>query len=277
MEGSGLSTSIGAPKPRSHSQYTRFSGCGEAYRLERVAQKIPNPAGWFMQGSAVHFAVEQYELSGRSLSTADAIACYHERWEAEVAAGKAAQPDVGQWQTGGFKRVEKDLADRRDLGEHQVADYIAYTDEAQETIWTTPDGQLAIELPFSIRVGEVPVRGYIDQVVSTPYGLSVRDLKTGTKEPSSSLQLALYRRAIWETYHVDVTWGDYFICARKGRSPRPGAPTDPIDLTRIDQHWLANQYAAMDAADRYGIYLANPGDHCRVCGVQQFCKAKGNE
>ncbi|MFI6049022.1 RecB family exonuclease [Streptomyces violascens] len=276
MEGEDLPTSTGNAKPRSHSQYNRYAQCGEAYRLERVERRPSNPAGWFVQGTAVHSGVEAYERSGRSLSRAQAAERYRESWERELTASLAKQGDTNQWMTGGFKSGSKDLADRRELGEHQVLDYIDYAEQSGESIWTTPDGKPAIELEFSIHLGGVPVRGFIDQVVQTPYGLTVRDIKTGTKKQSSALQLALYRRAIWDTYQVDVVWGDFFTCARKGRSPKQGAPTEPYDLTRIDQHWLEAQYIAMDAAERNGVYLANPGDHCVTCGVSRFCKAKGN-
>ncbi|MFK0295490.1 PD-(D/E)XK nuclease family protein [Streptomyces sp. NPDC090442] len=270
-----MPTCTAGPTPRSHSQYTAYARCGEAYRLARVEHIPADPAGWLTQGVAVHSAIEVYERSGRSMSRADVTTHYHKAWHDEIRAGLAIQPDIDQWMTGGFKSGSKDLVDRQDLGEHQVADYIDYAEQSGETIWTAPDGRLAVELPFSVTIGEVPVRGYIDQVVVTPYGLSVRDIKTGTKKQSSALQLALYRRALWETYGVDVLWGDYFTCARKGRSPKPGAPTDPIALSAIDQRWLDAQYAAMDAAERHGIYLANPGDHCATCGVSKHCKAKG--
>ncbi|MFI6685355.1 PD-(D/E)XK nuclease family protein [Streptomyces sp. NPDC050485] len=275
-EGEDLPTSTGKGKPRSHSQYNRYAQCGEAYKLERIDRRPSDPAGWFVQGTAVHSGVEAYERSGRSLSRAQTVASYRHAWERELAAGLAKQSDISQWMTGGFKSGAKDLADRRELGEHQVLDYIDYAEQSGESIWTTPDGKQAIELEFKIRLGDVPVRGFIDQVVQTPYGLTVRDIKTGTKKQSSALQLALYRRAIWETYQIDITWGDFFTCARKGRSPKQGGPTEPYDLTRIDQHWLEAQYAAMDAAERNGVYLANPGDHCATCGVSRFCKAKGN-
>ncbi|MEF3112436.1 RecB family exonuclease [Streptomyces chrestomyceticus] len=272
-----MQTSTSGRIPRSHSQYTSYAQCGEMYRLERVARVASDPAGWFVQGTAVHAAIEAYERSGRTLTTAEAIAHFERSWRQELAAGREVCADLTQWRTGGRKTATKDLDDRKALGAHQVADYIAYTEDAgaAEQVWTTPDGRLAVELPFTIQLGDVPVRGVIDQVVSTPYGLTVRDIKTGTKAPASSLQLALYRRALRETFGVDVIWGDFWICARLGRSPKRGGPTDPIDLTTIDQDWLSGQYAAMDAAQRHGVYLASPGDHCRACGVQRHCKAKG--
>ncbi|GAA2917059.1 hypothetical protein GCM10020221_11430 [Streptomyces thioluteus] len=273
-----MRTSTAAPRSRSHSQlYGSYAKCGEAYRLERVENRVSAPAGWFIQGTTVHSAIELYELSGRTISTAQAVAHYHQTWDVEAAEARKIEPDITKWRTGGYKKAEKDLIDRRALGEHQVIDYIAYTKDAgaAETIWITPDSRPAIELEFAVKVGDVPVRGFIDQVLVTPYGLSIRDIKTGTKKQSSALQLALYRRALWEMYQVNATWGDYFQCARLGRSPKAGSPGEPIDLTLIDQHWLEQQYAAMDAAERHGIYLANPGDHCAACGVAQFCKAKG--
>ncbi|MEU7189104.1 PD-(D/E)XK nuclease family protein [Streptomyces sp. NPDC045369] len=272
-----MQTSTSGPRPRSHSQYTSYAQCGESYRLERIEKVSSDPAGWFVQGIAVHAAIEAYERSMRTLTTAEAIACFERAWEEEMKAGREVQADLSRWRTGGYKTAARDLEDRKALGAHQVADYIAYTEDAgsAERIWTTPDGRLAVELEFSIYLGDVPVRGVIDQVVHTPYGLVVRDIKTGTKAPVSALQLSLYRRALRDLFQVNVIWGDYWICARQGRSPKRGGPTDPIDLTTIDQDWLTGQYAAMDAAQRHGVYLASPGDHCRVCGVQRHCKAKG--
>ncbi|MFD9670611.1 RecB family exonuclease [Streptomyces sp. NPDC059981] len=275
----GLPISTGAPKPRSHSQYARFAQCGLAYKLERVDRKPQSPAGWFIQGIAVHHGVELYERSGRSLSRPQVVDAYRQKWESEEAAGRRREPDEKRWMTGGFKSAAKDLPDRKSLGEHQIHDYLTYVDSVRdhEYMWTTPDGRLAVELGFEITIGSVPIRGFIDQILVTPYGLTVRDVKTGTKKQSSALQLALYRRAVWEMYQVDITWGDFFQCARLGRSPKAGGPTDPIDLTTIDQSWLEGQYAAMDAAERNGVYLANPGDHCVTCGVARHCNAKGRE
>ena len=58
---------------RSVSQYTTYVQCGEAYRLERVAKAPQTPAAWFVQGTAVHAAVEAYELSYRALTAAEAV------------------------------------------------------------------------------------------------------------------------------------------------------------------------------------------------------------
>lgn len=45
---------------RSHSQLSRWLGCGKEYELERVAGVQPRPAWWLAGGTAVHTTIERW-------------------------------------------------------------------------------------------------------------------------------------------------------------------------------------------------------------------------
>lgn len=49
------------PEHVSYSAFTTFLDCGHLYFLTRVAQLEELPAWWFIGGSAVHEATEEYD------------------------------------------------------------------------------------------------------------------------------------------------------------------------------------------------------------------------
>nr|WP_063777422.1 PD-(D/E)XK nuclease family protein [Streptomyces sp. 769] len=256
---------------RSYSQYSQYGRCGHEYELERVKRVPVPPAAWFMQGTAVHAAIEAFEKSGRTMSKVEAVDAYVDAWSHEQEAMFRKEPDLEKWRCLGRKRPPKDLEDRYREGHRQVVGYIDYVKDSGETIWTLPDGQPAIEVRFEIKLNGVPVIGFIDQIIEHPdLGLMVRDIKTGTKLPGNHIQLVLYKLAIKQLYGVDIAYGDYWM----GKNL---APTDPQWLDNVDPAWLAEQFRQMDIAERNKVYLANPGDHCRICGVKKWCKIFSSE
>jgi hypothetical protein len=51
--------------------------------------------------------------------------------------------------------------------------------------------------------------------------------------------------------------------------------TTPYDLARYTEGVVGSWFKQMDEAEKAGIYLPNPGDSCRTCGVQEFCLVVG--
>lgn len=255
---------------RSVSQYTTFIQCGEAYRLERVAKAPQTPAAWLVQGTAVHAAIEAYELSYRALTAGEAASVFQAKYEQGIAELLEVEPDPDRWLTGNARtKGSLDISRRQDAGEQQVRDYIAAMPASPFTVWEIMPGYLAVELPFELVLGDVLVKGFIDQVLEDESGrLLVRDLKTGSKRPVTPLQLGVYALAVEDAYGVRPGYGDFYMF-------KDGGPTAAYDLSEYTRERVGRWFHDMDRAESAGIYLASPGDHCRVCSVYQWCDAVG--
>ena len=118
--------------------------------------------------------------------------------------------------------------------------------------------------------GSVKVVGFIDQVRQWRTGeLQVRDIKTGTRLPDSPLQLAVYALAVAEMPGGSpVETGTYYMAKNH-------EDTKPYRLDRYSRERLTDWFQRMDAGVRGGVYLPNPGGHCRTCGVWEHCSIKG--
>lgn len=255
---------------RSVSQYATYVQCGERYRLERVAHAPQQPAAWLVQGTAVHAAIEAYELSYRALTADEAVAIFRVKYEEGIGELLATEPDPDRWLTGNVRtKGSLDIGRRQDTGEQQVRDYIAAIPGSPFTVWEVTPDYLAVELPFDLVLGDVLVKGFIDQVLEDASGrLLVRDLKTGTKQPATPFQLGVYALAVEDAYGVRPTHGDFWMF-------KNGGPTAAYDLGEYTRERVTRWFADMDRAEAAGIYLASPGDACRVCSVYQWCDAVG--
>jgi putative RecB family exonuclease len=256
---------------RSASQLESFPRCPLAYKLERIDRVDQLPAAWSIQGTAFHEAVAAWEGSRRTMSTAEAQGVYREVWQREIEAATERQPNLGLWLRGGRKSTETDIAERYDAGLWQVSDYIDATASEPWLPWELPDGRPATEVGFRTKIADVLVVGYIDLILEHPWTgeIRVRDLKTGAKIPYTSLQLAIYGRAIETVFGVDVPTADYYMA-------RDAAPSRPIELSRWDDELLAEWIVGMDVTERAayeaGAYPPSPSsDNCWSCGVKHRC------
>lgn len=269
-------TDLGIPKRRSVSQLTSYSSCGEAYRLERIAKAPRRPAAWFQMGTSYHKIVEDWENGGRKEDEEQLYELYSADYNAGIEAIKLEWPDLGVWMTGGSKKGEQDIADREVLGRWQVGDYVRFARENEDE-WRVITSEVYFEMDF----GGVPVVGYIDQIRQYKDGrIEAVDLKTGSSTPVTAVQLATYRWAVHKFMGVLPDTGA-FVKAGRPATPRSkkDKPTADIrhDLTSWTKPKLDRWFVDMDRAERAGIYLPNPGEHCaRTCGVAQFCSAVGH-
>lgn len=269
---------VEGPEPVSHrrsvSQLENFLRCPEGYRLEKIAKAPRAQAAWFAQGTAVHDAIEKWEATGRVFGVAEITAWYKAAWETEIGLALDAEPDLSKWLTGGRTRADVDIANREVRGLDQALAYQAWA-LSQAHIWRVmeylPD-EYAVEVPFDITLNGVRLIGYIDQIIEFEDGQIIpRDLKTGSKLPSSPRQLGVYSIAIEETLGIPrPLYGDFYMAKNTD-------VTKPYDLSRYTRERVGKWFEDLDSMISEGRFIPNPGDICRVCGVARFCDLLGPE
>ncbi|WP_439377860.1 RecB family exonuclease [Amycolatopsis lexingtonensis] len=286
-----------AKKPRSVSQYNQYKKCPKAYELERIHKAWARPAAWLPQGTAVHYAAEVWEESGRAMSLADAQAAYVRKYAEEVSRYCAETPNWEYWFRSGPYAGEVDANRRFEIGFGQVEAYINYYQHIapHETVWLTPDGRPAIELRFKIDLDGVEVIGFIDQVVNvrdkverprtasgalskskkalaeyaealeaSPLRPRPRDVKTGNR-PGDDFQLGVYDVAIEDLFGIKADVGDYWMA-------RQGGPTDDYDLTAWTRERVTEEFHWLDEKVEAEEFPALPEpDKCRFCSVANAC------
>ena len=253
------------PKHRSVSQYNTFARCAYRYKLERIEKVWQRPASWLFHGLGVHKAMEEWELSGRELGIDELVDIYQDEFIRSIDEQAQETPNFDFWFGSGPYDGEQDIQRRFAIGEQQLKDLVEYSLNSPDKIWTTPDGDKAIELPFEVELGGVTVKGFIDQVVERKDGsIIVRDIKTGSK-PGDTFQLATYAEAIRILYDVTPVGGDYFM----GKTGRPGRLKKITEQDRAEVHerfrWLEEQIQAEE-------FPPNPSKNtCAMCAVKLAC------
>src|SRR5690606_31611305 len=137
---------------------------------------------------AVHSAVEEWEKSWRKMPLDDVIEVFESSWEAEESAARQREPDLSLWLRGGRTSTERDLELRREAGMEQVRRYVEYVQDGPlEVVQLPRSGDPAVEVPFTVQIGGVTVKGVIDQIVRDRKtgALMIRDIKTGNEDRKS--------------------------------------------------------------------------------------------
>lgn len=145
-------------------------------------------------------------------------------------------------------------------------------------VWVTPDGVPAIELPVEAMFGSVPVKAYIDLVLQVGTALVVTDLKTSAKAPVSYRQLGIYASILELKYGIRPRYGTYFM--NRGTGPKGGPkihflrPVE-LDAPQYSVAYLTREFERVELGIQAGVFPANPGEGCRVCGVARACTEVG--
>lgn len=254
---------------RSASQYNRYLQCGEMYRLSTVERVPQEPAAWLAQGTAFHEAVRVWEESGRS---ADIVQMYFQFYDEEIEKMKRKQPDLKNWLRAPSKNTPQDIKERRDRGANMSLTYknIHTMGPGKDTVIADVDDfTIGIEVPFEISLGDITIKGGIDQILLLPDGVEVRDLKTGNRE-QSNLQLAIYKHAVEKIFGWKVVKASYYY-AKDGKI----VTLSSKDLERYTESYLTELFSALDRGITDSVYLPNPGTQCTLCSVRKYCREMG--
>ena len=238
------------------------------FKLKRVDKVWQKPAAWLAQGSAVHFVIEAWEKSGRTIPLENLKELFREAYKRFAEDLLDDTPNLSYWYASGQYTADLDLPRRFEKGLEQVEKYVEYyTQKApKEVLWIAPDGTPGCELDFTIDLEGIPVHGFLDEIIVHPrHGLIVRDVKTGNT-PGDTFQLAVYAIAANEIHELDIDKGDYWM-------GRTGKPTILYDLSEWTKQDVTTVFRDVDAEIRAGLFEPKPEeDKCRFCPVQRSCE-----
>lgn len=158
------------------------------------------------------------------------------------------------------------------IGPQFVQSYIDWRQRAPWQIWTTPDGQPAIELDVSGFLPGCPVeiKAYLDRVFHDPVfdQLWIVDLKSGKRTPKTGAQFETYAALLKAKYGVEVRHGTAFM-------NRQGTPSKPFDLSKATPETVGEVYGKAWEQIQKGDFPANGFDReCFICDVSAACYAK---
>lgn len=161
-------------------------------------------------------------------------------------------------------------------GERLVQNFVTWYEASPEfKVWSTPDNIPAIELPFNVKFGNVPVKGFIDLIlVHQPTGtLIVTDIKSGSTRPKNSRQLGVYASAVQRMYGVRPRYGTFFMCRGTGKDDVKLFFQQPVELDGPEHsyQYLTGEFERLEQGIQSGVFPASPGDNCRKCGVAYAC------
>jgi putative RecB family exonuclease len=187
----------------------------------------------------------------------------------------------GDWFWSGPRDGQASLEWWQEQGPEYIQNFIDWWEHNDDVdIWTTPDGLPAIELPFEVKFGDIPVRGFIDLVLQIGTALVVVDIKSSAKQPVSYRQLGIYASAIELAYGTRPRYGTFFMV--RGVGPRGKPPTfflRPVELSapQYSVAYLAQEFAQAEGGIQAGVFPASPGEGCGRCGVAWACTEVNGE
>lgn len=214
------------PNRLSYSQVSKYSECGERYRLE-YGRGIKG-GSWYASvgGSVVHLITEirdrnRLREAGHLDGPLEEVPDFKSAFLAAVAdeerrgvvlkpSGKVLKEGIAL--SGGPNK--KDVEWWLHFGPIFVSAYERWRNEShwQVAFVIGADEKMtpAIELEFKLKVGGEETVGYVDRIFydMTTNTYIIADIKTGVP-PASKLQLGDYRVAIMEQYGIDCPFGVY--------------------------------------------------------------------
>lgn len=253
---------------RSHSQLSEYSECSERYRLKRVIRPRPpdKPAAWLTMGLAVHEALELWEKSNRTI---DLVEKYYEAFDRILSEQLEKQPDYSMWMKPFRTRsVEIHLANERVKGAAQLVTFLEWAEAVGWEVTTDNESKPMVEIDLDFELCGIRIVGFVDMVHAHPdLDDVVTDAKSGNKV-KSNLQLGIYKIGLDKQHGIKVEKGQFLYTKDMTLS-------DPVDLSRYDEKYIGDLFTALERGIQQEVYIPNPGDHCGLCPVVDFCREKG--
>jgi putative RecB family exonuclease len=153
-----------------------------------------------------------------------------------------------------------------------VQSYVDWRKRAPYEIWTTPDGDPAIELDVSGYLPGCPVeiKAYLDRVMYDPLfdRLIIVDLKTGKRPPSGPEQFGTYAALLKVKFDITAPLGVPFMNRRASLGT-------PFDLTQYTPEFAGEIFGEAWKRVMSGDFPPDEtGKGCFLCDVSSSCAFK---
>ncbi len=154
-----------------------------------------------------------------------------------------------------------------DNGQEMVQRWVEWRDGSGWEFFEPQPGVPAIELGMNVNLDGVNVKMFLDRVMINGDGeLVILDLKTGSRTPSSDLQLGFYAMGMEKTFGIRPKWGTYWMA-------RTGTTTELVDLDHYSTEMITEIVGKFKIAQTNGVFLPN-FNHCVMCNVVEYCRFK---
>ncbi|ONK10336.1 PD-(D/E)XK nuclease family protein [Streptomyces sp. MP131-18] len=295
MPNTTASVPAGGAGPReikhlSYSSMSTWQKCGKAYQLGRVRGIRGTPAWWNIGGNAVHSVLEVWDHLFREHGAPnwgdEALrSAFSGALESEIDWAAQVEPDQSKWRV---KRMSSEGYDWwQTNGPVMCRSYIDWRLRSPSwEIWTTPDGEPAIELDVSgyLPGCDLEIKAFVDRVFEDTVNrvLWIVDFKSGSSM-GTDLQFGTYRALIAQKFKAVADLGATFR-TRDNRSRRngkaPGLYIHNQNLTKWTPEYAGGLFGQMSTAVKGGVFIANTSDDgwcTNVCDLRGHCYAAGGE
>lgn len=254
----------------SHSSKELFLRCAKSWMLKYLTPAPRSASLWTAIGSAVHEITEAYdraEVASELEFWRDIESLWDVAFGAQLDELRRKEPNENNWR---FSPSEP-LGVWSTLGPQLVQSWIDWRKRSPYTVWTTPDGQPAIELDVSGMLPGCPVeiKGYVDIVMHDPVfdQLVIIDKKTSKKPPQEVAQFATYAALLEVKYGKRARLGAAFM-------NRTGTLARPFELAEHTPEAVGAVFGEAWEQIQAGDFAANPGRACHICDVMSSCFVK---
>lgn len=269
----GLPKGVALPGHLSHSSRDTLLRCAKSFFLSRLTPAPKQPTLWLATGSAVHIVTETWDNVQAAIGGDPEWDEKQLRSVWDVAFGDQLEElrakDSNEFHWRGSKN--ETIAWWNRMGPQMVEAYISWRKRSPYTIWTTPDGEPAIELDVSgyLPGCEVEIKGYIDRIFFDPVfnQLIIVDIKTSKSPPKGADQFAVYAAL------MAAKWPEAVAPLGAAYMTREGTLATPWPLLAYTPEAVGELYQEAWEQIKAGKFDANPGDACRICDVSSSCAA----
>lgn len=241
-------------KHLSYSSLTTWERCPKQYELSRIKEAWPVPAWYFLAGTAVHKATEDYDRG-------HPVQKWEDYFYPGVEEALEKEPNVHEWMSGGSTE-DPDNGDKwAEIGPRCIENWVEFRKD-----FTPNDGGVELDVTTRLPTLWFPVKGFIDRVGHhAVHGEMIVDIKTGKNLPKDKgLQLGIYSALYEHRYGTRINKGAYFM-AREGRLSRP------YDLSDWTIEKVAGMFRATAREVSAGSYPAKREYTCRFCDQRLNC------